>query len=276
MFVTLYVLPWLGYLFSGTHWPSQTLDSSSFEPYYDDLRATKNQINNNSWEPLSPSGVSSGSSPTPLGPDVQQTSKEQRGTMAVLLPHVDITPIVSMDELPETKVRWESKLLKQCSESLFTPLETGKQAIYAVVVGRSELDLLHHRMSHELLVELRVIDGHLLAEWREPPNNSLFFSFYLFLLTSFLTVLAKGKEACLKIDNRSGNIDTSSTCEGFIQQGMMRGAKWERRYTIGQAPQLVYVADLREISGDLVTLQASLRLDRGGYSSKQGTSNEAP
>lgn len=35
----------------------------------------------------------------------------------------------------------------------------------AVVVGRSELDLLHHRLSHELLVELRVIDGHLSAEW---------------------------------------------------------------------------------------------------------------
>ena len=35
-------------------------------------------------------------------------------------------------------------------------------------------------------------------------------------------------------------------------------------YTVGQAPQLVYVADLREVSGDLVTVQASLRLDRGG------------
>lgn len=55
--------------------------------------------------------------------------------------------------------------MEQCSESLFNPLETGKQAIRAVVVGRSELDLLHHRLSHELLVELRVIDGHLSAEW---------------------------------------------------------------------------------------------------------------
>lgn len=44
-------------------------------------------------------------------------------------------------------------------------LTPGKQAIRAVVVGRSELDLLHHRLSHELLVELRVIDGHLSAEW---------------------------------------------------------------------------------------------------------------
>lgn len=39
------------------------------------------------------------------------------------------------------------------------------KAIRAVVVGRSELDLLNHRLSHELLVELRVIDGHLSAEW---------------------------------------------------------------------------------------------------------------
>ena len=133
MLVTLYVLPWLGYPFSGTHWPSQTLDSSSFEPYYDDLGATKNQMNNNSWgeykmkkcrqelllrqllssvqvtsvtgwlEIVSPSGVSSGSSPAPPGPGVQQTGKEQRGTRAVSLPQVDITPIVSMDELPEAK-----------------------------------------------------------------------------------------------------------------------------------------------------------------------------
>ena len=34
-------------------------------------------------------------------------------------------------------------------------LTPGKQAIRAVVVGRSELDLLNHRLSHELLVELR-------------------------------------------------------------------------------------------------------------------------
>lgn len=133
MLVTLYVLPWLGNPFSGTHWPSQT---SSFEPYYDGLGATKNQMNSNSWEPLasteempprkqlllrqllssvqvtsvtgwleivSPSGVSSGGSPAPPGPGVQQTGKEQRGTRAVSLPQVDITPIVSMDELPEAK-----------------------------------------------------------------------------------------------------------------------------------------------------------------------------
>ncbi|KAL6310606.1 hypothetical protein AAG906_019277 [Vitis piasezkii] len=54
-------------------------------------------------EIVSPSGVSSGSSPAPPGPGVQQTGKEQRGTRAVSLPQVDITPIVSMDELPEAK-----------------------------------------------------------------------------------------------------------------------------------------------------------------------------
>lgn len=98
------------------------------------MGATKNQMNNNScigeykmkkcrqelllrqllssvqvtsvtgWlEIVSPSGVSSGSSPAPPGPGVQQTGKEQRGTRAVSLPQVDITPIVSMDELPEAK-----------------------------------------------------------------------------------------------------------------------------------------------------------------------------
>lgn len=54
-------------------------------------------------EIVSPSGVSSGSSPAPPGPGVQQRGKEQRGTRAVSLPQVDITPIVSMDELPEAK-----------------------------------------------------------------------------------------------------------------------------------------------------------------------------
>lgn len=41
--------------------------------------------------------------PHQAGPGVQQTGKEQRGTRAVSLPQVDITPIVSMDELPEAK-----------------------------------------------------------------------------------------------------------------------------------------------------------------------------
>jgi hypothetical protein len=53
MLVTLYVLPWLGYPFLGTHWPSLKkglLTLLSLNHIMMILGATKNQMNNNSWE----------------------------------------------------------------------------------------------------------------------------------------------------------------------------------------------------------------------------------
>ncbi|KAK7325853.1 hypothetical protein VNO80_33900 [Phaseolus coccineus] len=60
----------------------------------------------------------------------------------------------------EESTAGESKL---CYNPSFAPARLRSNLF--LLLGRSELDLLNHRLSHELLVELRVIDGHLSAEW---------------------------------------------------------------------------------------------------------------
>jgi len=99
-------------------------------------------------EIVSPSGVSSGSSPAPPGPGVQQTGKEQRGTRAVSLPQVDITPIVSMDELPDAKASEQPRFPGTNSIEKFFSILVLWNTIYSIV-QYSELHALHRSSAVE-------------------------------------------------------------------------------------------------------------------------------
>lgn len=123
-------------------------------------------------EIVSPSGVSSGSSPAPPGPGVQQTGKEQRGTRAVSLPQVDITPIVSMDELPEAKASEQprfpiKKVVGTNSIDKSFSILVLWNTIYSIV-QYSELHALHRSSAVES-------NGTLVRE-ESFPNGSLCFA----------------------------------------------------------------------------------------------------